>query len=254
MALMLDPEHDVVLCHMHDAMYMEEFLTFIITLTRPPLPIVRYIEYEEFAHCAGRRNICVRRIPECLLRDGSASIVYVNTEQLSAAKNLAEFHRFTRRPDIDTFDYSKANIRLSGSPRHFYFPLLENATETEQLLTILRSTPKTHDVAVLGTPTARRLGILQELQSSGVDVVFIQGFLESRDRRIAECRVLLNLHAMPDFTLYEPLRCDRWVHAGMVVVTEPCSDADALPPCVRVTNSSSSVDIISTLVHVLEEL
>lgn len=253
MTLLLDPEADIILCHEHDAMYMEEFLDFMVTLTTPAIRLVRYLQEEDFSPYTNLRCICVRRIPEGLLHDLTARVVFVNTEQLTAPRNMAEFQHFTRRADIHTFDYSKANIRMSGQSRHFFFPLLENAAETERLRAMILSSKVTHDVAVVGTPTTRRFGVLEELYKAGLDVVFIQGFGESRDRRIAECKVLLNLHAFAEFVLYEPLRCDRWVHAGMTVVTEPCLDMDAIPAGVRTTPSHSAADIVATLRAVLME-
>lgn len=253
MSLRFDPKADIILCFEHDAQYMEEFLDFMVSLTTPAIRVVRYLQEEDFSSYTNFRCICIRRIPEGLLYDLTARVVFVNTEQLTAPRNMAEFQHFTRRADIQTFDYSKANIRLSGLAQHFFFPLLENAAETQRLRALIQSSKVTHDVAVVGTPTTRRFGVLEELYKSGLDVVFIQGFGESRDRRVAECKVLLNLHAFAEFLLYEPLRCDRWVYAGMTVVTEPCLDTDAVPVGVRTTPSHSPADIVATLREVLME-
>ena len=44
---------------------------------------------------------------------------------------------------------------------------------------------------------------------------------------MASAKILLNLHFNEDYHIFEHLRCDRWVLAGMIVMTEP-SQSDSL--------------------------
>jgi hypothetical protein len=251
--LQLEPERDMVLCRIDEAKFMEEFLRFIVQKTSPPLKLVLYTKsgdgFPEIDAHSGR-FICVRRVPDRLLHDPTASIVFINTEQLTAPHNIKEFRVYTRRPDVAVFDYCKANMRLSGLTRHGHFPLEENAEETKELKAILHAVGGarcTHDAAVVGSPTGRRLTMVKALISAGLDVVFIKGFGVERDERIAACRVLLNLHAYSNFTLYEALRCDRWLYAGMPIVTEPCLDATAIPPGVVVVNGGRTGDVVDAV-------
>jgi hypothetical protein len=257
--LELNSDTDIILCELADSQFMEEYLRFIIQKTTPALPLFLYYIDSDTSliydlkrmYPERTRYVCVRRVPDALLKDTKASIVFINTEQLTAPHKLREFKLFTKRPDIQTFDYSKANMRISKLPRHGHLPLEENKEETMELKAMMAVAYRyPRKIAVVGSPTDRRLRLVEQLSLQGMDVVFIQGFGTERDELIAECAVLLNLHAFPEYTLYESLRCDRWLYAGMPVVTEPCSDMESIPSGVVVAASASVNDIASALSEV----
>ena len=81
------------------------------------------------------------------------------------------------------------------------------------------------EIACIGSPTQYRIDIIAGLRARGMLIDFIQGFGEARDRRVAACKLLLNLHAGRAYRLWEPLRCARWLFAGMPIASESCDDA-----------------------------
>ena len=58
--------------------------------------------------------------------------------------------------------------------------------------------------------------------------MIVSAWGDERDRLIAQGKVLLNIHCKKSFLIYESLRCDRWLFAGMPVVSENVPLADEI--------------------------
>jgi len=179
--------------------------------------------------------LCIRRVPFELL-PSECKIGFLNTEQLCIAHKLSEYKSYLR-DDVDVYDYSQANITDRGT----YLPYNELASETEFLKSCIVPNKK-FNIAIIGTPTPYRLNIINDIQRAGYTVDFINEFGESRDKRVGQCSVLLNLHADKEYTIYESVRCERWRFAGMPIITVPCSDT--VPSNIVVAD-----DLIATLVE-----
>lgn len=233
---------DVIICASGDAKYMEEFLRYLSGYGE--IPLYLYTANMRF-NDRTKRYICVRRVPFSILpRD--VKLVFVNTEQLTVPKKLQEYRYFTRDPSIEVYDYSRANISISG--RGTYLPIEEDKGETTLLKTLrdrFRHASHAFDVACVGSVTPYRTYLVNFLKQAGVRVDFIQGFGIERDRRVAKCKILLNLHAEPSYKLYEPIRCERWRYAGMPIITEPC--VDEVPPGVTTSALEDMPYVISTI-------
>jgi hypothetical protein len=132
-------------------------------------------------------------------------------------------------------------------------PYISQEKEKKQLQTLLASTTKTHDFAVVGAITPRRSRIIATLRACNLTIQTIEnswGF--QRDCRIAECRALLNIHAHENYTVFEALRCNRWLAAGMMVVSESCSDfmiPVANPTCLYIAALDNLVEVCDKFAH-----
>jgi hypothetical protein len=171
--------------------------------------------------------ICIGRVPYEKI-DSSCKIGFINTEQLSDPAKLEEYNR-TVKDNIEIFDYSEDNIRISG--KGVYLPYKENTKETEKLKSFM-TVPKEYDVAIVlcnfkkhPCPHAskRRIDATNTLISSGVSVNIIEGWDDPRDREIGKCRILMNIHFSETYNIYEAIRCERWRFAGMPIISETSS-------------------------------
>jgi hypothetical protein len=101
-----------------------------------------------------------------------------------------------------------------------YLPYPITPKETQQLSILVKNMPKSYDVCFCTANNDRRRKIMVQLQEAGLNVINATGWGQGRDEQIASARILINLHYLPDYTIYEHLRCDRWTFAGMLVISE----------------------------------
>jgi hypothetical protein len=165
------------------------------------------------------------------------SISLYNTEQLSRIdwynQVLSDYYRLkTLCLNVNILEYSeyhcsiwrKVNINCEvqqlGISEHTLF----------QLTSLIRDEPKIYDYVLCGSPSHKRTQIVNSLRSNGHTVLYItnQWGLE-RDRLIAQGKILLNIHYNNDYQVYEKIRCNRWLIAGMSVLTENGFDTPLHP-------------------------
>jgi glycosyltransferase involved in cell wall biosynthesis len=222
----------VILCHAEDFPYVEDYINnfknggLVIQYTNSTPPFVENQYY-----------LCVRRIPFGLLPK-ECKIGFVNTEQLSDPKKYEEYKTFAR-DNIEIFDFSYENIKISKKGEHL--PYIEDPAETEKLKEFIKA-PKKFNIAIIGTPTTHRIDFITTLRKAGFTINFICEFGDTRDKQVGECSVLLNLHALKDYSIYETVRCERWRFAGMHIISEEC--LDKVPSGII---TSSREDMIQTL-------
>ena len=230
--LLINPDVDVVICHTFDEPYMREYIQAVAGRA----PIVLYSTHGGVLVDRSKRYICIRRVPfDKLPPQTDVPVVFINTEQLSVPWKFSEYCEFVASPRVGSvYDYSLENIRIANgnSTRLLanHLPLLESTDETACLRAFMaeyRAVPREGraEIACIGSPTQYRIDIIAGLRARGMLIDFIQGFGEARDRRVAACKLLLNLHAGRAYRLWEPLRCARWLFAGMPIASESCDDA-----------------------------
>ena len=124
---------------------------------------------------------------------------------------------------IKVMDYSVENIQLMGNnyrANQIYLPYQYNPTEISKLKKFLSVTEKKYDVIFVGGLSPKRKKIFDEL-SKRVSIFQVNDmWLDPRDKKIASGKILLNVHYDTDYNVHEILRCDRWIFAGMMVVSE----------------------------------
>jgi len=204
----------LILCHVADYPYVEEYIESF----RYGDELVKYDDKTP-PFTENRYYLCVRRVPKALL-PANCTIGFVNTEQLTLKDRLEQYNIFAPQ-STEIFDYSKENIKITGKGTHL--PYKELASETTYLKECMASEKK-YDIAVVGTSTPHRDAIVLSIKKFGFNVDYICEFKEKRDSRVGQAKILLNIHAGPDYKLYESVRCERWRFAGMKIVSEPCSD------------------------------
>ena len=166
----------------------------------------------------------------------TAPIIYYNIEQLT---RKTEFNRVIDRLHegdiIEIWDYSTANIKIlhnAGFTNVRHVPVSTIPETVTSLSTLYQSSHPVFDLAFCGAISPRRQTMLDSLIERGVTINIISNSTKmkwgiERDREIARCRALLNIHFADDYTVFESVRCDPWVSAGMPVITETSIDDDS---------------------------
>lgn len=131
---------------------------------------------------------------------------------------------YVPRVIIDYSDFNakayEAKVRAAVVvARPFY-----RATDVDALRKLVAQTEKEYDLFFCGSLSVRRCAVFEALRHAGVAVHVVQHKGQKRDREAAKCKALLNIHAGPDYQVREALRIDRFVYAGMPVVTEKSID------------------------------
>lgn len=183
------------------------------------------LEDNRYYMCVG--NVPYEKIPP------SCKIGFVNVEQLSDPGRLEEYNR-TVNDNIDIFDYSEDNIRITGKGK--YLPYRKNPEEMKKLKSFM-SLPKEYDIAIMNCKfkqhrclhiSERRINMINRLMDSGVSVNMIEGWGDARDKEIGKCRILINIHFSDTHKIYEAIRCERWRFAGMPIISE--TSVSPMPP------------------------
>jgi len=79
---------------------------------------------------------------------------------------------------------------------------------------------KRHDVAFVGTRSARRTSVIERLRQRRLDVVVIEKFGVERNALIAASRFLVNVHFSEEYRVLESLRCVLAASLGTDVLSE----------------------------------
>lgn len=143
------------------------------------------------------------------------NVYLFNTEQMSQPERFSHVKSLVDR-GYTIIDYSIANIRRLKSG--LYVPYRINAKETERLKSF--SSEKVYDVGIVGISSQRRRDVVDKLRDLGINVAVTSGWKDVRDKEVGKCKLLLNLHVEGDFNIFEHIRCDRWIFAGMTLVSE----------------------------------
>jgi len=166
---------------------------------------------------------------------GSKATFYINSEQLT--RKVIDVSRrlsFALLKNSFYCDYSQVNLELlrqaGGDALKdktlYWVPYQYKDAEVAKLRGYMKVEPIC-DVAVIGS-SGHRQAIMADLRKRGMKVIHVQGFSWKRDARVPQAKILLNLHISPDAQVFEHIRCDRWIFAGMPVVSEECLHTNLL--------------------------
>lgn len=151
-------------------------------------------------------------------------VFILNMEQMSIQMRYNIVNQFYTN-SYKLLDYSFAH--------QTYFPNAEilsycyNEREINQLKSYFTGEYK-YDICMIGCNSVARWNIFNELVKQGVKMVNAEGWNADRDRKVAESKILLNLHFQDNYQIYEHLRCDRWMFAGKLVISEKSQNSDKL--------------------------
>lgn len=132
------------------------------------------------------------------------------------------------------WDYSKANLAIlmnEVSPQNVmkmkHVPISFPEKIVQCARDLWQSKPKLYDLSFFGTVTPRRASLLQKLKNAGISVLVIQSFgFTSIIEQSCCSRLILNIHAGDDYTIFESVRCGLFLDAGIPVVSEQSLDND----------------------------
>lgn len=165
-------------------------------------------------------------IPNTICAYKNPRIFVLNTEQLSDPIKYTYILTLLKS-GVPVIDYSIGNIHLlKGKGLIFYLPYQYNETEVSKLKRFSKN--KVFDIGIVNCCTKRRRKLLHYFQNLGYKVLDIRGWNDERDYMIGGCKILLNIHFADNFSIYEHIRCDRWLFAGKLVISEPCEISDKL--------------------------
>jgi hypothetical protein len=201
--------------------YMKTFVEYNLTSDLESLPEINELLVMQNAHW----------IPDSVLRK-THKLKIVNTEQLCFPdvenRVLGEIKTISGRVGycVEVVDYSKSNIDILS--KHGILCTLHEynspPAEISFLKGLVSQSEKRYDIGFVGYVNARRKFVLDKLNEKGYKILITQTFGDERDRLIAQCKVLLNIHCEAHFDIFESIRCNRWLAADMHVVSEASRD------------------------------
>ena len=163
------------------------------------------------------------------VRNEDLDLGIINLEQLSRPSMLTDYlNTFARMsgafPRLQMYDYIQGNSAILESLR-IPTKVLEyqyRQEEIDKLKLFCSAGPKETDVIMVGCMSSgHRMNIYNSLKEKGVNVKFINNLWDDdRDKEIAKAKILLNVHYNTDYNFFESLRCNRWVYANKLVITE----------------------------------
>ena len=171
--------------------------------------------------------------------------ILYNSEQLSAINKLNGFLSKINDSVIQIWDYSAENVKILatyGITAKHVPPISPNWYKDK-----LKSYGDNHiyDVGFAGCVSERRNHIIDTLRSHGVSVNYMQTYGEERDKALASCKILINIHCFHDFTIFESARCEPWLSIGKCVISENSLDND--PRCINVHYQIFVQTVLNTL-------
>ena len=155
--------------------------------------------------------------------------VYYNTEQLTRKYILSEVLKILKNENIlEIWDYSLANIeilKLNNITNTKHVPL-ESPEWYIKKIKSFQLVDFEYDIGFCGTLSNRRNKILNELKSCGKKVNIVNRWGDDRDRELAKCKIILNIHFEDDYKIFESARCEPWLKIGIPVISEKSLDDD----------------------------
>lgn len=147
-------------------------------------------------------------------------------EQLTVPHFRRHARRYTRSNQPEVLTHSLSNLRFLP-PESIYLPYRRHPGEVAKLKAYSAGTFE-YDVAIIGG-NQRRVDIMRALEARGIKTVYIQySFGDPRDETIGKAKMLLNVQISDHHKIYPHIRCDRWMFAGKLVVSEDCFGQDQL--------------------------
>jgi len=169
----------------------------------------------------------------CEPRPEEIYILY-NTEQCTDISHLTRVSNVAKRSTIsEVWDYSTINVErlkhMSVIVHHVPF------TFSKAYLDILRSYRDNpfYDFGFVGDVNPRRRKLLDELSKKYKVRILKKVFGTTRDKELAKCKIILNIHYSAYHNVYEIFRCGPWLEIDIPVISEISLDID--PRCISTT-------------------
>jgi hypothetical protein len=165
-------------------------------------------------------------------------VICWNTEQFTRhgiltlfINRIIELERIFPGLKYSIFDYSKGNIEILNKHGYesYYLPYMWNEKEQNMFKklkqeVIAAGEEGMYDIGFIGTSSEYRNKILLPLIEKGYKFAHLVGWNEVRDKGIMKCKIIINIHFVPEYTIYESIRCDRLIFAGCNILSENSID------------------------------
>ena len=155
--------------------------------------------------------------------------ILYNPEQLTRKVELEKLISYIQEnPPKELWDYSQANcdiLKLHNIVAR-YVPLRSPDWYVEKCKA-WRAEGFKYDIGFCGSPSKRRIDILNAFVKLRYKVAYVCLWGDERDKALAQCKIHLNIHTEEDFQIFESARCDVWLRVGVPIVSEISLDSDS---------------------------
>ena len=146
-------------------------------------------------------------------------------EQLSAP-GWRDSSRYTKPNHPTILTHAPSNLRFLP-PGSIVLPYRRDPREVAKLQAYSAGAFE-YDVAIVGS-SPRRDNVRRALTAKGIKIIHITDtYGDARDELIGKAKILLNVQYQGDYKIYSHQRCDRWMFAGKLIVSDECLDQDLL--------------------------
>ena len=165
----------------------------------------------------------------------STEYIYFNAEQMTRryALNFLKSLISTSKP-LEIWDYSLKNIEIlkEHGITAKYVKVYPSDEYLERVKLWIKETPE-YDVGFCGELSGRRNTILDKIKKLGITLNIVKKWGDERDKELAKCRIIINIHYDKDYNIFEIARCEPWLTLGIPVISEISLDND--DRCINVT-------------------
>ena len=168
-----------------------------------------------------------------LLKKYNIDIGILNTEPLNMNFRLNNFKEHIPSEldkNAKIYDYSLSNIQIlnkEGYLNTHHLPYQIYEKENIMLTNLYKNTPKEYDFGIVSYENPiileKRKNVVNYLINKKYSVNIIHGWKEDRDKELAKCSIILNIHGQCgdyDSQIFEHIRCDRLLEAGFKILSE----------------------------------
>ena len=181
-------------------------------------------------------------------KNTNVELSFLNTEPLSISYNLDLLKSLIYKyPYVKIYDYSFSNLQIIKH-HNLYGELLEyRFYEKENIILkeLNSSEPKVYDFGIItygNTETNtieclihKKKDVVECLISKGFKIHIISGWGIERDKELAKCKVILNVHSILGINgqiyyskTFENIRCNRLLDAGFKILSEDSINTNKL--------------------------
>ncbi len=230
-------------CNSKAYKYYQEYIESLLQMNSGDLLVLYNVNEQINISDDNITNIFVEIIPNYNIINASSNIVNIillNTEQMTRKliydRMIQIIYNYENTTDdkikFSICDYSIQNIeiikKLTNKIQVHHLPYLFNVKEQKNIQSLIKNKNNTYDVSVCGLQSQHRNIIHKQIYKKKIQIKNIVGWDDQRDLEIANSKILLNIHFDNDYTIYESIRCDRWIFAGHMVISEDTCNNDLL--------------------------
>lgn len=155
----------------------------------------------------------------------------INTEQLTYSEHKSNFIKYITDLEskcgykVTVYDYSKTNCKVIQENGFIskYHEYVSTKQENDFLKSLITGKYE-YDIGFVGGINDRRIYIINELIKLGIKVLVIETWGYERDIQLSKCKYILNIHWNEDYKIFEALRCNRLLQAGIKIISEDSID------------------------------